>query len=360
MSIIRNLFERAWARSTGRSLIAGFAVLGLLSAAPSTTHADDAYGFSLQGISNLRLTPSTGLTLTQGTVKISSSDNASVGGTSDANQGTTDTVQAYVGTPTAPSENFYGTNIAAGGSVPARGVSASPVYSWLSAGGSTGANGSAFANFATASFPLTGSNADNGLPAGTMPISVTTGALGDFARGDLLVTGTLSDLFTNGISGINVAESYLSGTGASSSQANATWVVTANFVASGSGTLGVNADYTNSLYSAAVGANATASSDYKVDYTLTNLTTSSQPDQHFSPIALNHTHTSPTNQDEHVHNGLVDSPSFTLLTGDTYQLQMSFSEHTILAVPEPSSLITLGMGLSLGLAGFYRRARRQA
>ena len=365
--------------------------LMVLSAYGSNASAGGiAYGFSILGIDDLKVTSPNAVITHVGNDIFGASNTASINGVSDSRQvPASDAPQAWVGPH--PTENWYGQNIPGLGGV--QNIHVTPPYTNLSAGGPNGNDGSAFANFPVGSGPFTYPAAGYtpptqgeanpppnytvaGLPANTPPVSLKDSAdpantalsqpLADFARGDSQITTvTGGDLFapgTPGLSGINVAESYLASHGNSSGLGSLS--LSTQFILSTDGDIQITGNFSDALYAWATGT-ASAHANYKVDFTLNDLTTGAQQ-KGWSPIELNHTRIAPANLQEHADSGHFDSFNLVdnnqglgigLIGGNLYQLDISMEEQVILrAAPEPASLSLFGAGL-VGLFGFGKRRR---
>lgn len=267
-------------KSTRHILAAGLAV-GLVGAGEA--HAATAYGYAQQTITNLLVSPPSAFT---GAAVNGSATTASavINGSGLATNSPTDTLQAYQGALPAASQNSF--------------------VKYSSAGGGA--------------------------------------QTGDFTRGDAVLTGA-GNLFTNGVSGSVVAESFVSTsaleTGSSSWQVSGTFATTLTSV-------NVGYAYSNDIITAVSGtgagpANATFSMTISIK------------DQHghevdASPAEVNTTFASPPTGPELITSGtgsatlsLAGLTAGDVLTVSINNAAFSSAGNTI---PEPASIAVIGLG----------------
>ena len=196
-------------------------------------------------------------------------------------------------------------------------------------------------------------------PAAGKPAENTFTPLGQtnasYVRGDALVT-TGAAFGTN-----NVAEAYL--TGAGNSAGSGSWAVSSLITLTASGTVTLSFSYTNQLTIVNTGSPypGTVAADYGYTFTIQNANGTTaftiSPDALNKNLSLGSTGSitsgTPTST-------MISLTSTTLAAG-TYTATISGSEHTFInaAVPEPSSIISAALGLTLlGGAGLRNRFRR--
>lgn len=180
----------------------------------------------------------------------------------------------------------------------------------------------------------------------------------NYAHGDTLISS--QNLFGAGFTAQSVAESYLT-SGAGNADGN--WHFAQLFTVSSATDTKLNFvySYSNTITGAVTGI-GTADSTYAVDITINNVTTGT------TVLVFNNAPISELNH------SLSSPPSFTLSdsdpnhqfdtgnlfrAGQTYQLLISGSTTVNTAVPEPSSLALIGLGLA-GTFGFVRLRKRSA
>ncbi|MFO0908707.1 MAG: PEP-CTERM sorting domain-containing protein [Isosphaeraceae bacterium] len=192
----------------------------------------------------------------------------------------------------------------------------------------------------------------------------------DFSRGDALITNS-SNLFSTGVNAANVAESNLGGVGNPIASASAHWSIVGHWTyAAGTGTtanqqITVGFQYANALV---VDSNSggVAHADYNLDISLSDITGGTNVVVwHYDPVTNNHGGDFPPPEDI-VGSGLIVVDSLNagtwesgvphnLVNGHVYQISISGGEATRV-VPEPASLVLIGMGLST-IAGLACRRR---
>jgi hypothetical protein len=183
---------------------------------------------------------------------------------------------------------------------------------------------------------------------------------GDFTRGDALIS-SLGNLFRSpGVSATNVAETFIStgGTGIGAlGTASGSWTVAGTFT-SNAEVLVATFNFANDLWTNITGQGVVQAA-YQLVFSI--------KDQHghevdASPSVVNLALSSPPPGPEIVTSG-AGSASLSLagLTpGDTFALTITGTETTavqLTAVPEPSSICLMGIGLSTAAAARWRRRR---
>jgi len=296
-------------RTRRASFTAAAAALALFVGLGTGARADYAYGFASQSISGIRITGTTGGTL----VSTSTTAAETLNGSGASNSAPLDTPQAYGGTPPAPPQNT-------------------------------------FTKFAT--FPAGPLN-------GTQPTGVTTGALGNFARGDAVITST--DLFgATGAAAANVAEAYVN---PGTATGNGGVSLTASFKTTATPAVAVTFNFSNDLYAATLGAGSAAQASYQFTFTVKNAAGAVVFESTTDPInsgLVNTTTGSPPNTPELLQTGSATINITGLAANQAYSITITSGAAVSVistAVPAPTSIVMLGLGL--GSVGLIRLRNRR-
>jgi len=176
----------------------------------------------------------------------------------------------------------------------------------------------------------------------------------DYVRGDALVNSIPGAFSTN-----NVAEAYLAAAG--NSAGSGSWAVSSLVTLTAGGVLTLSFSYTNQLTVINTGSPypGTVAADYGYTFTIQNA--AGEIVFTSSPTALNHSISLAAVGSVSLPGSGSISITSTQLAAGTYTATISGSEHTFInaAVPEPSALVSAGIGLALlGGAGLRKRLRR--
>jgi len=277
------------------------AALALAMGIAADSRAATVYGYSTQTISNLQILPTGSIAIqTPPGVTTFAQDGTTFNGSGASNSNALDPAQAYQGAGAGPPPNTFG-------------------------------------RFAP----------------GDPPIS----PVGNFTRGDALIAANLT-------SSSVVAESYLSAVTANAATASAGLGASFNFTPTVTA-LTITYDWANRLFVYSDGPGGTASADYHFGITIRD-TTNSNPQTNvvfnFASTNTNLSLSAPPPSGEIIKNGTDNTGSITgLVVGRLYSITFSSTAQTSLTtssvIPEPASVVLMGIGGVVVLGMHFRRRK---